>query len=114
MKKWADREEGEYDPVEFYNKHYSGFNRSRLAKTDNALYRSLSKKGLLDIIPADKSMVERTRKIRRGPYRYGNDPLTYYRANHNGVTQNELKKVAPTLYEILRRRGSLKHVPYRT
>jgi len=44
---------------------------------------------------------------------YGNDPIEYYKKNHNGLSPTELKKVNEALYSKLRRENLLDQLPRR-
>ncbi|MBI2145764.1 hypothetical protein HYU22_00305 [Candidatus Woesearchaeota archaeon] len=49
--RWAARDDKDADPLEFYNEHYAGLSRGRLALRDRALYQRLRKDGSLENIP---------------------------------------------------------------
>ena len=52
--RWAEREQKNADPVEFYREYYGGLTRGELAEKDNSLYQKLRRNGLLDSIPLKK------------------------------------------------------------
>jgi len=109
--KWVERTVGE-DPADFYRLNYSGYNRSRLAREDFALYRTLSRRHMLDsTIPADEKVVELGRKGRWNSSRFGEDPVAYYHAYYEGLTRGELIKAEAALYQKLKADGLLVCVP---
>ncbi len=110
-KRWAERENDE-DPVEFYRDNYNGYSRSKLSIEDFALYRLLSRRGLLDsTIPADEKAVNIGRKSRINSSRFGKNPAAYYRRHYKGLTRGALEKLDSSLYERLRVEGLLHIVP---
>ena len=115
--RWVDREDKNADPVKFYRLYYNGLNRSQLAITDNALYRSLIRnKRLPEAIPeADERAVENGRKIgRKVIYNFGGNPLKYYRRHYPGLTRGQLYQANQALYDRLIRDGLIGEVPTRS
>ena len=96
--KWADREDKNISPLEFYRQNYdSNMTRGELSKKDAGLYQKLWREGLLEEVPVVES-------------RFGDDPLEYYRQNYKGMTRGQLQKKDPSLYQKLWRDGLLEEV----
>jgi len=111
--RWADRTDRNADPANFYLSYYPGMKRGRLAKTDNALYRYLSRHERLDeVIPEfDREIAERSRRVRRRSSKYGTNPLAYYREHYPRFTRWEILQIDPGLYHKLRYERLLHRIP---
>lgn len=95
--RWADREDKNKDPLEFFRENYgNGTRRAELAQQDFALYRILLRKELLDIAI---------------PSRFGADLLAFYREHYSGMTRGQLYKENRSLYQRLLYAGLLEEVP---
>ena len=115
--RWIEREDKDIDPLEFFRENYdSGITRTQLSKSDFSLYRTLSRRGLLDdaIPDFDADVAKRLGEAARNaehPSKYGDDPVAYYHEHYQGMTRGELHKKDSGLYQRLRRGKLLGEVP---
>ena len=112
--KWVERTDRKKDPLDFFREHYdSSTTRTKLSKEDNALYRILHRRGVLDVaIPDfDAEASENGRRARIEVSRFGQNPLEFYRENYPGMTRGQLGKEDQGLYQRLRGDGLLEEVP---
>lgn len=116
--KWAEREDKDADPLEFFREHYDpSTTRSRLAKEDFSLYRILRRrklggKPLLDkAIPDFDVEKHKLGKHYRRLSKYGEDALAYYQEHYPGFTRGELEKENPGLYHRLHDDDLIEQVP---
>lgn len=111
--KWAEREDKNQNPLEFFRKHYnSGTTRGQLAREDFSLYRILRRRDLLDdAIPNFDTEAFKKGKSAGRKSRFGNNPVAYYKGYYDGLTRTQLQKQDRSLYERLREDGLLWHVP---
>ena len=115
--RWIEREDKDIDPLEFFRENYdSGITRTQLSKSDFSLYRTLSRRGLLDdaIPDFDADVAKRLGEAARNaehPSKYGDDPVAYYHEHYQGMTRGELHKKDSGLYQILWRGKLLGEVP---
>lgn len=94
----AQSAELDNEDLAYYQEHYAGVTRGRLAQRDPGLYQRLYKADLLDTIPTVSD-------------RYGGDALAFCRSQFAGITRGQLRIRDPALYQYLRVHKLLDELP---
>jgi hypothetical protein len=91
------------NPYSLYCERYANLDRGALRKIDPRLYQRLRHAGLLHKVPAGvRAQKTRSRST---------DPLAEYQVRYCGMARGELAQHDQALYQRLRRKNLLSHIP---
>ena len=99
------------DPLEYYQKHYTGLTRCELDKKDHSLYVSLGREKLLDKIPLHR--IDWNNIKWKDVSDLGIPPVIFYEVNYPGLIRKQLHDVDSPLYRYLGKLGLIDKITSR-